>query len=90
MARKRKRSSVTGFETGITGFRTSEIPQLKTSLLDPFSTKPKRDRRRNFTATQKKEILYQQDGKCARCHKKLDQRATQFDHKKPWHLGEEQ
>ena len=43
-----------------------------------------RDPRRTFTSSQKKDILYQQDNKCARCHKKLDPRAIQFDHKKPW------
>jgi 5-methylcytosine-specific restriction endonuclease McrA len=87
MTRKRKRSSVTGFETGVTGFKTDKIPQLKIPSLSLGTTKPKRDKRRAFTATQKKEILYQQDGKCAKCHKKLDPRATQFDHKKPWASG---
>jgi 5-methylcytosine-specific restriction endonuclease McrA len=55
----------------------------------PFqiSQKPKRDSRRAFTRTQKNEILYQQDGKCAKCHKKLDPRAIEFDHKKPWASG---
>jgi 5-methylcytosine-specific restriction endonuclease McrA len=52
-----------------------------------ISSEPKRDTRRAFNATQKKEILYQQNNKCARCHKKLDPRATQFDHKKPWASG---
>jgi 5-methylcytosine-specific restriction endonuclease McrA len=48
---------------------------------------PKRDSRRAFTPTQKSEILHQQDSKCARCHKKLDPRAIQFDHAKPWASG---
>ena len=43
-----------------------------------------RDKRRAFTETQKKEILYQQDGKCAVCHKKLDPRAIEFDHIREW------
>lgn len=43
-----------------------------------------RDKRRTFTATQKKEILYQQDNKCAICHTKLDPRAIDFDHIKEW------
>ena len=43
-----------------------------------------RDTRRAFSQTQKKEILYQQDNKCARCHKRLDPREIEFDHKKPW------
>lgn len=49
--------------------------------------KNKRDPRRAFTRTQKNEILHQQDYKCARCHEKLDLRATEFDHKKPWAAG---
>ena len=43
-----------------------------------------RDKRRVFTSSQKKEILYQQDNMCAICHNKLDPRATQFDHRKEW------
>jgi len=60
----------------------------------PLFTKPHapptRDSRRSFSATQKKEILYQQDNKCASSichHKKLDPRAIEFDHKKPWASG---
>ena len=48
---------------------------------------PKKDSRRSFTSTQKKEILYQQDNKCARCHEKLDPRTIHFHHKKPWSSG---
>lgn len=44
----------------------------------------KRDTRRSFTQTQKNEILYQQDNKCALCHGKLDPRDKEFDHKKAW------
>jgi recombinational DNA repair protein (RecF pathway) len=43
-----------------------------------------RDKRRAFTQTQKNEILYQQDGKCAHCHEKLDLRVVEFDHVEPW------
>jgi hypothetical protein len=43
-----------------------------------------RDSRRRFTDTQKKQILYQQDNKCAVCHKKLDPRTVEFDHVKEW------
>ena len=46
-----------------------------------------RDRRRSFTQSQKNQILYQQDKKCARCHKPLDPRAIEYDHKKPWAAG---
>jgi len=52
-----------------------------------LSTQPKRDKRRSFGSSQKKEILYQQDNKCAGCHEKLDPRATHFHHKKPWSSG---
>jgi 5-methylcytosine-specific restriction endonuclease McrA len=62
---------------------------LGTDFKNPFedSDKPKRDSRRTFTKTQQKAIFQKQKGKCARCHKKLDLRATQFDHKKPWASG---
>src|ERR1039458_270577 len=43
-----------------------------------------RDNRRAFTDTQRKEILYQQDSKCAVCHNKLDPRAIEYDHIKEW------
>lgn len=43
-----------------------------------------RDKRRAFTSTQQKAILYQQDSKCAICHKKLDPRAIDYDHIKEW------
>ena len=46
-----------------------------------------RDTRRSFTRTQKNEIIYQQNNKCARCHKKLDPRAIEFDHKRAWAAG---
>jgi hypothetical protein len=54
---------------------------------DPLGIKDKnegRDKRRSFTQSQKNQILYQQGGKCAICHKPLDPRTTQFDHKKAW------
>ncbi|OIO21031.1 hypothetical protein AUJ13_05910 [Candidatus Micrarchaeota archaeon CG1_02_49_24] len=43
-----------------------------------------RDTRRIFSATQKKQLLYQQNSKCGLCHKKLDPREIEYDHKKPW------
>jgi 5-methylcytosine-specific restriction endonuclease McrA len=52
-----------------------------------FGEKSKRDTRRAFTPTQKKEILYQQNNKCAKCHKPLDPRAIHFHHIKPWSSG---
>ena len=52
-----------------------------------FGKTSKRDTRRAFTPTQKKEILYQQNNKCAKCHKPLDPRAVHFHHIKPWSSG---
>jgi len=43
-----------------------------------------RDKRRAFTITQKNNILYQQDNKCAICHRKLDIRIVEYDHIKAW------
>jgi 5-methylcytosine-specific restriction endonuclease McrA len=86
MVRRKKRSSSVGdFILG----KNIKNPFDTKSSKNPFdiSVEPKKDTRRSFTSTQKKEILYQQDNKCARCHKKLDPRATQFDHKKPWASG---
>jgi hypothetical protein len=54
---------------------------------DPFGNKKAdtgRDPRRSFTASQKKELQFQQGGKCALCHKQLDPRDIEFDHKKAW------
>lgn len=62
----------------------------KSPLFTKTHAQPTRDSRRSFTATQKKEILYQQDNKCASSichHKKLDPRATHFHHEKPWGSG---
>ena len=63
------------------------MPKNPFALPNPYSGQSKRDPRRAFNLTQKHDILYQQDNKCARCHKKLDPRAIQFDHKKPWASG---
>jgi hypothetical protein len=82
---RRKRSCV---DSGI--FSTTPFKLPKNTFPSIGKTTPKRDTRRTFTATQKKEILYQQGGKCAssECqHKKLDPRATHFHHEKPWGSG---
>lgn len=52
----------------------------------PFDKGTEKDTRRAFTATQKKEILAQQDFKCAHCHKKLGV-AYHFHHAKAWASG---
>ena len=46
-----------------------------------------KDARRSFSPTQKKQILAQQNNKCAECHEKLDPRAIHYHHKKPWASG---
>jgi hypothetical protein len=43
-----------------------------------------RDKKRAFNQTQKKQILYAQNNKCAICHKILDPRDIEYDHKTPW------
>jgi 5-methylcytosine-specific restriction endonuclease McrA len=62
------------------------VSEPKKKVIAKEQTKGK-DARRAFTQTQKNEILVQQDYKCAECRKKLDLRATEFDHKKPWASG---
>lgn len=63
------------------------MPKNPFELPNLYPKKPKRDSRRAFSRTQKKEILSKQNNKCARCHKKLDPRAIHFHHKKPWSSG---
>jgi 5-methylcytosine-specific restriction endonuclease McrA len=55
---------------------------------NPFETsdEPKRDPRRYFGATQKREILNKQNYKCANCGKKLGV-GYHFHHIKPWSSG---
>ena len=57
-------------------------------IYSDFGLKPKeRDKKRKFTRTQEKNILYQQNSKCAVCHKQLDPRDIEFDHKRSWAGG---
>lgn len=53
-------------------------------MYNPFEPDEKKDKRRAFTQSQKKEILHQQNHKCAKCHKKLDIRTVEYDHIKAW------
>lgn len=46
-----------------------------------------RDKKRSFSITQKNEILYQQDNMCGKCNHKLDPRAIEYHHRKPWAAG---
>jgi hypothetical protein len=76
------------FDGGIFNPKPLKLP--KNNILGVGGTKAKRDSRRAFSVSQKNEILYQQDHKCASSlchHKKLDPRAIEFDHKKPWASG---
>ncbi len=85
MAKRKKHGSV---GSGLLSTNPLKLP--KNSFQFGLPSKPKKDSRRSFTATQKKEILYQQDNKCASSlcrHKKLDPRATHFHHEKPWSSG---
>ncbi|MEM1563682.1 MAG: HNH endonuclease signature motif containing protein [Candidatus Bathyarchaeia archaeon] len=62
-----------------------KLPNIDWS--DWILEEPKRDSRRAFTESQKKDILVRQKYRCARCHKLLDLRATHFHHVKPWASG---
>jgi len=85
--KKKKRSpSVSDNIFGIPRIRTVRNP-LDVSFPSLYPSQPKRDSRRSFLSTQRKEILYQQDNKCAKCHEKLDPRAIHFHHIKPWSSG---
>lgn len=82
MAKKRRVPSVSDAIFG----KPLRLPKNPLGL----PTQQKKGTRRAFTATQKKEILYQQDNRCASAychHKKLDPRATHFHHAKPWAYG---
>ncbi|MDH5744583.1 MAG: HNH endonuclease, partial [Candidatus Aminicenantes bacterium] len=63
------------------------MPKDPFGLPSLYPSQHKRDSRRAFNQTQKKAILHQQDYKCAKCHEKLDLRATHFHHEKPWASG---
>jgi len=90
MVKKRRVPSVSD-----TIFETPKMRTVKNPLAIDFPklylSQPKeKDSRRSFSPSQKKEILYQQDYKCASAlchHKKLDPRATHFHHEKPWASG---
>ena len=87
MPRKRKGSSI---DDSIYGKNVKNPFEIKPKNPFQLGAKPKKDSRRAFTRTQKNEILYQQDNRCASAlckHKKLDPRAIEFDHKKPWAAG---
>lgn len=86
MVKKRRVPSVSDAISGTPSIRNVKNP-LNVSMPSLYPKQVKKDSRRAFSPTQKKEILYQQDSKCARCHEKLDPRAIEFDHKKPWASG---
>lgn len=86
MVKKRRVPSVSDAIFGTPSIRTVKNP-LNVSFPSLYPSETRKDSRRSFTSTQKNQILHQQDNKCARCHEKLDPRATEFDHKKPWASG---
>jgi nitrate/TMAO reductase-like tetraheme cytochrome c subunit len=82
MVKKRRVSAIDTF------LGTPNTRAVKNPLSIGSPSKPRgQDSRRSFSPTQKKEILSQQDNKCAKCHEKLDPRATHFHHEKPWASG---
>jgi nitrate/TMAO reductase-like tetraheme cytochrome c subunit len=86
MPKKKKISSVSDAIFGTPSIRTVKNP-LNVSFPSLYPSETRKDSRRSFSPTQQKAILHQQDNKCAICHKKLDPRATEFDHEKSWASG---
>lgn len=82
MPKKKQSSSVEDF---VLGTKIKDSFNIK-PIQNIFQTKPKRDTRKSFTTTQKKQILAQQDFKCAKCHNKLGV-AYHFHHAKSWSSG---
>jgi len=87
----RKKKSLLDLDVGLKGFgqpKKSENPfGIGLGLNTSDQTNNERDARRAFTKTQKDEILYQQNNRCAgtECkHKKLDPRAIHYHHIKSW------
>lgn len=86
MVKKRRAPSLSDTIFGKPFGKATKNPlDINIPTLSPRETR--KDSRRSFVSTQRKRILYQQDSKCARCHKKLDPRATHFHHAKPWSSG---
>jgi predicted restriction endonuclease len=86
MVKKRRIPSVADAIFGKPRTRTTKNP-LQVSIPSLSPTETRKDSRRAFGSDQRKQILHQQDNKCARCHKKLDPRAIHFHHAKPWSSG---
>jgi len=62
----------------------------KKKKIDLFKTgygNEKKDSRRGISRSEKNEILAKQGNNCSKCGNKLDPRATQFDHIKPYAKG---
>lgn len=82
---KGKKSESLYFASSLTGAsKKSKTKSLGLGLLNEPKSSKERDSRRTFSARQKSEILYQQNNKCASCHKQLDPRAIDYDHIKSW------
>jgi hypothetical protein len=87
----RKNKNLFDIDLGLNGFKQpkkSENPfGIDLGLNTSDQTDKERDTRRTFTKTQKNEILYQQNNRCAGIdcnHKKLDPRAIHYHHIKSW------
>jgi len=88
MVKKKRIPSVSDAIFGTPSVRSIKNP-LNVGLPSLYPTQSKRDSRRSFSATQKRQILARQDYKCAKCHKKLGV-AYHFHHIKSWYSGEKQ
>jgi nitrate/TMAO reductase-like tetraheme cytochrome c subunit len=85
MGEKKRVSSVSDTIFGVPKMKATKNP-LYTDFPNLYPKQTQKDSRRSFSATQKKQILAQQDYKCARCHKKLGV-AYHFHHAKSWSSG---
>ena len=86
MGKKKRVSSASDTIFGVPKMKATKNP-LYTDFPSLYLKQTQKDSRRSFNLTQRNEILYQQNGKCAICHEKLDPRAIEYDHKKPWASG---
>lgn len=86
MGKKKRVHSASDAIFGTPRIKTVKNP-LDISFPSLYPSQTRKDTRRSFSSTQRKEILHQQDNKCAKCHEKLDPRAIHFHHIKPWSSG---
>jgi len=82
--KKKKTESMFSLNTKTPSLKIKPLSSSKDIFSYRNEKEEARDSRRIFSPTQRKEILHQQDMKCGRCHKSLDPREIEYDHKKPW------